>query len=541
MTLRFGFVCAVLVVGLISFPSKGIAESPSGTSRLDTYTSADGETYFALSLKPNASGISPVNTEVVVLFDTSASQFGEHRTAALATLRKFLKQLENNDRVKLVAVDLDATPLTASFVSPSSTALDEALGKLDRRVPLGSTDMEKAIESAANSFSKSGTNQRAVVYIGDGQSNAKMVDRKKFQSLVGQCVEKRLPINSYAIGPGADPFFLATLANQTGGRVLVDGPQIKPDGAATELVAAVKAMVVWPEDVKWPQGVTAYPNPLQPLRTDRDNIVVGKGSAIANSKIELNGLVNGKTLKLEFDQPASKPDTLNSYLVNLVTEAAKNNGLTLATLGTSGLGKIREGIAHNVESLNRLAQSASAVNNSEAAGRLARGAQKLDPEDPDANDLLRRDGQLSSDDNDLLDEFIDDSGKDIDTVRDRQQVVTDAVKTEVKVALEKANRLMATDPQTAEEILKLQLDKVRDVLDLDPDVRLQLENDLKSAIRLAGTRKIEHDQELREQQEVEARKIERQRLVTDLERKQQAMTAMMVRFSSLMKEDRYDQ
>ncbi|HJN65761.1 MAG TPA: hypothetical protein QF761_06135, partial [Pirellulales bacterium] len=95
-------------------------------------------------------------------------------------------------------------------------------------------------------------------------------------------------------------------------------------------------------------------------------------------------------------------------------------------------------------------------------------------EDPDANDLLRRDGQLSSDDHDLLDEFIDDSGKDIDTVRDRQQVVTDAVKTDTKETLEKANRLMATDPQTGEEILKLQLDKVRDVLDLDPDVRLQL-------------------------------------------------------------------
>lgn len=505
MTLRFGFVCAVLVVGIISLTTKGTAESPSGPSRLDTYTSADGETYFALSLKPNTSGIDPANTEVVVLVDTSASQFGEYRTAALASLRKFLKQLGNNDRVKLVAVDLDATPLTTSFVSPSSAGLDAALEKLNRRVPLGSTDMENAIESAIDSFEKSGTGQRAVVYIGDGQSAAKSVSQEKFRSLVDKCVEKRLPITSYAIGPGAHPGFLVILANQTGGRVLVDGSQISPDVAAPQLAAAVKAPVVWPEDVKWPQGVTAYPNPLQPLRTDRDNIVVGKGAAIANSKITLNGLVDAKTHKFEFDQPASKPEATNSYLVNLVTEATKNSGLTLSTLGTSGLGKIREGIAHNVESLNRLAQSASAVNNPEAADRLARGAQKLDPEDPDANDLLRRDGALSSDDHDLLDGFIDDAGEGIDTVRHRQQVVTDAVKTDTKETLEKANRFMATDPRTGEEILKLQLDKVRDVLDLDPDVRLQLENDLKSAIRLAGTRKIEHDQERREQQEVEAR------------------------------------
>ncbi len=541
MTSRFGFVCAALVVGIISLTAKGTAESPSGVSRLDTYTSADGETYFALSLKPNASDASPANTEVVVLFDTSASQFGEYRTAALATLRKFLKQAGNNDRVKLIAVDLDATPLTNGFVAPGSAALDEALEKLNRRVPLGSTDMEKAVESAVDSFQKSGDGKRAVVYIGDGQSAAKKVAGENLRSLIGQCVEKRLPITSYAIGPGAQPFFLATLANQTGGRVLLDGSQINPDGAARELAAAVKGTVVWPEGVTWPQGVTAYPNPLQPLRTDRDNIVVGKGATIVNSKIELNGLVDGETRTFYFDQPASKSEAANSYLANLVTEAAKNSGLTLATLGTSGLGKIRQGIAHNVESLNRLAQSASSVNNSGAAGRLARGAQKLDPEDPDANAILRHDRQLSSDDHNLLDGFIDDSGEGIDTVRQRQQVVTDAVKTDTKETLEKANRLMAVDPQTGEELLKLQLDKVRDALDLDPDVRLQLENELKSAVRLAGTRKIEHDQERREQQEVEARKIERQRLVTDLERKQQAMNAMMVRFSSLMKEDRYDQ
>ena len=150
-----------------------------------------------------------------------------------------------------------------------------------------------------------------------------------------------------------------------------------------------------------------------------------------------------------------------------------------------------------------------------------------------------RAGSLSVDDHDLLDNFIEESGEGIDKVRDRQQVITDAVKADVTQALEDANRMLDGSPETAENELKLVLDSVRNAFDLDPDVRLQLENELKSAIRLAGTRKIESEQEEREKAEVLAQKLARQRRVTDLEREQQKISQLMARFDSLMKEDRY--
>ncbi len=555
MTPRFGFLCAALMIGMVGFAPLGGSADPlvpsHGVARLNTYTATDGENYFALSLKPDVDDSSSRTTDLVVLIDTSASQVGEYQTAALSALQRLLEKLGETDTVKLIAIDLDATPLTPSFVSPDSAEMVAALAKLSRRVPLGSTDMNKAIQTALDSFGEPGPSQRAIVYIGDGRSAAKMIAPDTFRSLVVGCVKKQLPVTSYAIGPSTNPLFLAALANQTGGRVLVDGPEITPDLAAEHLAAAVEAVVVWPESVQWPQGVAAYPSPLQPLRTDRDNIVVGKGTNVANSKIALNGLVNDKTLKFQFDLPASRSDTANSYLVKFVAEVARNKGLTLPALGTSGLGKLRESIARDVDNLNRLATTAVAANDHEAAGRLADRAHQLDPEDPDASiltDQVKQDSHdavtgrgraLSGDDHNLLDNFIEESGEGIDKVRDRQQVVTDAVKADVAHELEDANRMLDGAPETAEENLKLMLDSIRDVPDLDPDVRLQLENELKSAIRLAGTRKIESEREEREKAEVLAQKLARQRRVTDLEREQQKISQLMARFDSLMKEDRY--
>ncbi len=49
------------------------------TARMDTFTSPDGVSSFALSLKPAAVAPTTAARDVVVLFNTSASQTGEYR------------------------------------------------------------------------------------------------------------------------------------------------------------------------------------------------------------------------------------------------------------------------------------------------------------------------------------------------------------------------------------------------------------------------------------------------------------------------------
>jgi hypothetical protein len=160
-----------------------------GTARLDTYEK-DNTVFFALSIEPKAEDMVALTTDVVVLFDTSASQSGEYRTAALETLDNFLKNLGDNNTVKLVAVDVDANTLTDSFLAPQSVQMQDAFAKLNRRVPLGSTNMAKAIRAATESFTESGSDRRAVLYIGDGLSAAKTTSSPAFQAEVAECRKK---------------------------------------------------------------------------------------------------------------------------------------------------------------------------------------------------------------------------------------------------------------------------------------------------------------------------------------------------------------
>src|SRR5205085_5960213 len=103
----------VLSIGLLLVGSSALAATPVGKpgaepARLDTFLSSDGNGYFALSLSPTMPLKEANAHDIVVLFDTSASQVGDFREKALTTLKSMLSLLNEPDRVKLFALDLEA-------------------------------------------------------------------------------------------------------------------------------------------------------------------------------------------------------------------------------------------------------------------------------------------------------------------------------------------------------------------------------------------------------------------------------------------------
>src|SRR5687768_18603543 len=99
------------------------------SARLATYDKA-GEQFYALSLRPGMPADAAQANEVVILFDTSASQTGAFRDDALTALDALLRSLAATDRVNLMAVDMKAVPLTGSFVAPASPEMAAAIAKL---------------------------------------------------------------------------------------------------------------------------------------------------------------------------------------------------------------------------------------------------------------------------------------------------------------------------------------------------------------------------------------------------------------------------
>ena len=91
------------------------AESAKPTAELGTYSRDGNQTYYALSLTPPGDAVQAEPRDVLIVFNTSASQTGAHRDTALAALEACIAKLNPQDRVQLLAADLEARPMTEKF------------------------------------------------------------------------------------------------------------------------------------------------------------------------------------------------------------------------------------------------------------------------------------------------------------------------------------------------------------------------------------------------------------------------------------------
>ena len=200
-----------------------------------------------------------------------------------------------------MAVDLNAVGLTKGFVAPNSKEVADALAALEARVPLGATDMEKALTTAAGSFSGEAKSARAIVYIGDGGSRANLLGTDTFAKLTQKLAELRVPVTSYVVGARVDRLLPGALAVQTGGTVILDSDALTAAAAGGQLAAAADLNVAWPTSATWPAEMTeVFPKRLPPLRGDRETVVVGtfKGKGPFAVQVAADGA--GGPQKLDF-------------------------------------------------------------------------------------------------------------------------------------------------------------------------------------------------------------------------------------------------
>ena len=176
MLKRSSFLRVIAGVLMLTSVAMAQGEAPQQSSRLATYRTAAGETYFALSLVARPSLTVAPSRDIVVVFDTSASQTGLYREDGLNALNGMLANLGDTDRVKLIAVDLRSVPLTEGFVAPNSAAMKKAITTLKRRVPLGATDPQSLVHGAADAFEGVADRPRSIVYIGDGVNGSEPCD-----------------------------------------------------------------------------------------------------------------------------------------------------------------------------------------------------------------------------------------------------------------------------------------------------------------------------------------------------------------------------
>lgn len=523
------------------------SEKPSGdTARMEAFAKPDGSSYFALSLMPKATLPPAESSDVVVLFDTSASQLGAYRETGLEVLRGMLSTLGEKDRVKLVAVDVGAVPLTDTFVSPRGKEMEAAIQKLQRRVPLGSTDLEATFQSALQSFSGQDNAARAAVYIGDGESKGNMVGTD-VPALLDRFVKDRISIDSFAVGPSRNIAVLAALANQTGGVVVVDGEKISGREAGAQFSRVVHDPVVWPASRKLPEALTVYPVNTPPIRLDRDTVLIGSGAVDHDFAVEISGESAGKPVDLQWTVKPAKPSDDNGYLAQLANLAKADGGYSLPTLGSEGLWEARRMLNRDAHAFAKLGSEAAAAGNVEQAKQFVNEAVRRDPNNSNALVLKASldSGKIhpvsaqvpagseaavppppvpgNSGDSDLL-----------ESVDQQQRIISQKVMTDATVQMNRARDRMNTDPDGVIKDMKLLLDSVLQVPELSSDQRADLRSRVTSLLEQATQARAAKEVADVERERNLATARDRLHVLNSLDRRETQLKGLIDRFNALI-------
>ena len=555
-------VISPILTILLAVGSSGLLAHAADGPRLATYDNAAGDTFFALSLTAGGDVPTASSNDVVVLFDTSASQTGIYRDDALLSLTTMLSSLGETDRVSLVACDLNAIPMTDGFVSPQGPAMKAALEKLRRRAPLGSTDLHGALTSVAASFDTKTNHGRSVVYIGDGMSRGGLLKQERFGDLVTKLTDARVAVSSLAIGPQRNAHTLATIANHTGGVVYMDSDEVSPQQVGMMLTRTVDATVLWPVKTSLPASMReAYPKTMPPLRTDRDSIMIGLLADRDAGEVRVQYEANGKAIEKSWRvvAEASSPDF--GFLPQLIETARQDMGLSLPTAGSEALREAARVMNTGASQLAELGGHALRTGDLAGARTAAAAAIARDPANPQAVALqgavervagggsaadadlrlinLQADAQQEGSEGSLLDEYDGSAGSFLDAVEKNKKIQSQLIQTEVEQGLNKARQRMANNPERATEDLKILLEQLNRATDLDSDIRAQLRDRISTAIRRSESQQIQFENHLASVEENKAAAREADMLVQATQRNRQKIKQLLSRFGSLLDEGKY--
>ncbi|QDT72177.1 VWA domain-containing protein [Lacipirellula limnantheis] len=569
------------------------------SARLTAFRQGD-ETSYAVSLAPEMASKEVDSVDVVVLFDTSASQQGAYRETALEALKSLAADLRPNDRLQIVAVDLDARDVTDEFVAGSDAAVAKAIATLGDQAPLGSTDLAAGLNAAINKFDAAKSANRAILYIGDGASMANLLDAPTMGPLVEKLRAARAPLSSYAIGPQVDAELLAVLANQTGGNLYVAEPLVWQDEPAgvddarareenarhaqavgKNLASWSRGAVAWPTKAQLPSTLgQAYPTAFPPLRADRDTVIVGRTPAEISQPVEVQVTAvgnDGKAVNFAWKVEPTPASNDNAYLAAIVDGASRNGGLSLPTLGTAGLMEIARLMGAQSDDLTVLAQQAVATGDREGALQIIDAVLRRDPGNvqartvqtaiqkaptggesipagaatatpaPAANapvggDIILNKAVAADPIPPAEPGLLERRGPDgtfLDEVEQERRAFSQMLEAEVANTVIDARERMAAEPQIAIQELKLSLENIRRAAELDPATRAALEDKLSIALREA-TRKASLKDELDRLQEEELAAARDQKFLdAQLTRRIEREKQLMDRFNALMDERRY--
>jgi hypothetical protein len=481
------------------------------------YSPSQGDAYFALGVRADRAllPLGEVRTHAL-LVDTSASQFGVYRRRSMEVVRGYLAALGDADRVRLYAVDVKAEPMMSALASPKSEACAGGIEALANRVPLGATNQLACLRAVLSELPAD--QPAAIVYIGDGMSAARLAPPAEVGELAAEMRGRRVAVHSFAVGPQTDLEMLGSLAQQTGGIVLVDKRIQSAAGTpGGELAAAAKAPILYPTRfVTDGQNVDLMPRTALPMRSDRATVYLGKGRV--KDALTLTFEIEGNQLPLAFQARGAVRRDANAALPYFWQRAKVSGGVAVSLAGTQMVAAANDAFAERIDAMLSEGERAVASHDAATGEQVARAVAELDRGNARAASLSSAAAKLRKETaaHEILRQVAPEGGSEtppstrppagpplpseapagqlgqrvgppqensVNRYRELMAVRGQQLSNEVTASIAEARRSGATDPDSAIALLKREQGIVTTAGDIEPQVRDELSRRLLNTIQ----------------------------------------------------------
>ncbi|MBI2931461.1 MAG: hypothetical protein HYY16_07395, partial [Planctomycetes bacterium] len=254
---------------------------------------------------------------LLVMADTSGSMAGAPREAQLAFVEALLSSLSEKDRFNLLTCDVTSG---WAFEQPRENTKENreaALGVLEKRHPLGWSDLDQAFDSVLQRVQEGDH----VVYVGDGAITTGDAHPVAF----AKRLRRRYQVGTFhAVAPGSsyESVVLKTIAECGGGSWRVVGGGQDPAQAADRLLREIASPGLRGARLSF-TGVpvaAVYPEMLPNLPSDMQQIIVGRYDPTAGAalgKVTVRGTLDGKPVEHGGEFVLGAADAGNSFIPRL--------------------------------------------------------------------------------------------------------------------------------------------------------------------------------------------------------------------------------
>lgn len=279
--------------------SVGETEAFHLLSYLDPNDPTDPDGFFLLMLAPRPdAGGAPVPKDVLIVLDKSGSMDGEKYVQAQAATRFILEHLNEDDGFNVITFSTGVDAFSNELL-PASQA-DEAIAWIESDRPLGSTDINRALLTAASMVQSS--RPTYVIFLTDGLPTEGETETDRILANFANDAPENVRLFAFGVGYDVDTFLLDLLAGNHHGASSYVVPGERIDEKVSAFYQKIQTPVMTDLELEV-DGVTmfdGYPTPLPDLFVGSQIILVGRYRTGGAADITLRGVIDGEVQTFSF-------------------------------------------------------------------------------------------------------------------------------------------------------------------------------------------------------------------------------------------------